>query len=133
MRAARRRPFVQSLIEGNDRAGHGMADSVGDFERNRREVSSGCDRLTDSVLRDELCRLGVHGNNCELSAVVEFIRQAFTGITSPVFNGPAAICCLTIPSQLLRLSVVGTLTLLAEGVQVTTAPDEGTPLFMTSP
>src|SRR5580704_19398183 len=64
---------------------------------------------------------------------VAFTRQAFTGITSPALNGPAAICCVTIPSLPLRLSVVGTLTLLAEGVQVTIAPDAGIPLFRTSP
>lgn len=45
-----------------------MADSVGDFERNGSEIVRGCDRLTGSGLRDELCRLSMHGNDRELSA-----------------------------------------------------------------
>src|ERR1700739_3407860 len=69
--------------------------------------------------------------NC--AQVVPVETQALTGTVMPAESGPAASCCETMPLVPLRVALVGAVTPLVTGVQVTAVLAAGAPFLRTRP
>jgi hypothetical protein len=59
-------PPIQSLVEGDDGTGHGMAYCVGDLEYDWGETLGDGDRLASPALSYKLRRLRMDSNDVEL-------------------------------------------------------------------